>query len=413
MMMKSWLEIDENSDFTIHNIPFGIGRINGEKQIVSRIGDHIIDLDSLQDMGVYTELDLPYGIFLGENLNEMIDLGKSVTSSIRTITQKFFADRSFADKFNFEQDYILTPSKEVEMYLPVKIGDYTDFYSSKEHATNVGIMFRGADNALMPNWLHLPVAYHGRSSSIVVSGTPIKRPAGQLPNKDTGIPSYGKSREMDIEVEMAFVIGKSTKMGEVISCADAEQYIFGMMLFNDWSARDIQRWEYVPLGPFLGKNFGSTVSPWIITMEALEPFRTQGPVQETPVLDYLKTEGAKSFDINITATLTGQSGVETEICKTNYKHLYWNPSQQLAHHTVNGCNMNVGDVLASGTISGPDENSFGSLLELAWKGTKPLQLNDGTTRTFLEDGDSVSLSASCEKEGVRIGFGIAEGKIVS
>ncbi|MFZ1846566.1 MAG: fumarylacetoacetase [Saprospiraceae bacterium] len=411
--MTSWLNIDQDSDFSIYNIPFGIGRINGQFQIVSRIGDHVIDLDALQDIGIFVDDELPYGIFLGETLNEFIELGKPVTNSIRFKIQKFCADKTFASGFNYDFEDVFFDAKSVEMSLPVNIGDYSDFYSSKEHATNVGIMFRGVDNALMPNWLHLPVAYHGRSSSIVVSGTPIKRPKGQIPNKETGIPSFGPTKEMDIEVEMAFVIGKKTLLGDSIAAAKAEDYIFGMVLFNDWSARDIQRWEYVPLGPFLGKNFGSTISPWIVTMEALEPFRTSGPDKITEVLEYLVTEGDKSFDINISASLQSSLGVETEICKTNYKDLYWNPSQQLAHHTVNGCNMNIGDLLASGTISGESPDSFGSLLELSWNGTKPLRLNDGTTRTYLLDGDIVTLRGYSINGEIRVGFGEAIGQIVS
>lgn len=409
--LRSWIEVASESDFSIYNIPFGIGRLKGDQKILSRLGDSVIDLDAMQDLGVFVEADLPYGIFLSEKLNEFIGLGKEVTNAIRLKIQQFCSDKSFADQFTNNFEDIFFRASDVVMSLPVKIGDYTDFYSSREHATNVGIMFRGVDNALMPNWLHLPVAYHGRSSSIVVSGTPIKRPKGQLPNA-SGVPTYGPTNELDIEVEMAFVVGKNTTLGSTIPVDRAEEYIFGMMLFNDWSARDIQRWEYVPLGPFLGKNFGSTVSPWIVTMEALEPFRTKSPEQEPEVLEYLRSEGEKSFDINMSASIITTAGIETVICNTNYKNLYWNPSQQLAHHTVNGCNMNIGDVLASGTISGADEKSFGSLLELAWKGTKPVQLNDGTTRTFLLDGDKIILRGYAEKDGIRVGFGEASGEIV-
>lgn len=411
--MKPWLDIDPNSDFSIYNIPFGIAVLSGERQIVSRIGDHIIMLDILQDAGVFGELDLPYGVFIADSLNEMIGLGKPVTKAIRETVQRFFSDRSFADSFQFDLNDILIHADLVQMALPVRIGDYTDFYSSREHATNVGIMFRGPDNALMPNWLHLPVAYHGRASSIVVSGTDFKRPAGQILDSATGEPYYSRSKELDIEVEMAFVIGKPTALGESVPVSEAESYIFGFLLFNDWSARDLQRWEYVPLGPFLAKNFASTVSPWIVTLEALEPFRTSGPVQEKEVLEYLRSEGPHTFDIAIKAVLTTSEGIDTEISNTNYKYLYWNACQQLAHHTVNGCNINIGDVMASGTISGQDQASFGSLLELSWKGTRPIRLNDGTERTFLEDGDSVTLSARAVKGDIVVGFGQAEGRIIS
>lgn len=410
--MNCWKNINKNSDFSIYNIPFGVADLGGERQIVSRIGDFVIVLDILQDAGVFSEIDLPYGIFINNSLNPMIALGKGITTKIRLLTQRFFSDTAFADRFNLKEEEYLFESDVVQMVLPIEIGDYTDFYSSREHATNVGTMFRGADNALMPNWLHLPVAYHGRSSSIVVSGTKFKRPAGQLPNRETGIPSYGKSKEMDIEVEMAFVIGKQTQLGETIDVHSAEDFIFGMVLFNDWSARDIQRWEYVPLGPFLGKNFASTISPWVVTMEALEPFRTEGPKQETEVLPYLKSIGDRSFDIIISAELTTKEGVSTHICTTNYKYLYWNPSQQLAHHTVNGCNVNIGDLMASGTISGKERTSFGSMLEISWKGTQPILLNDGTTRTFLLDGDSITLTAYSEKDDIKVGFGQAIGTVL-
>lgn len=410
--MKSWLEVISDSDFSIYNIPFGIAEIGGEKLIVTRLGDKVIVLDMLQDAGVFAELDLPYGIFVADFLNDMIGLGKPITTSIRSAIQKYFTDEAYAQQFGLDAGQYLIDYQLVKMAMPIRVGDYTDFYSSREHATNVGIMFRGPDNALMPNWLHLPVGYHGRSSSIVVSGTDFKRPAGQMLDKDTGKPFYGKSHELDIEVEMAFIVGRNTHLGETIDVNEAEDFIFGMVLFNDWSARDIQRWEYVPLGPFLGKNFASTISPWVVTMDALEPFRTAGPVQDPEVLNYLATRGSKSFDIPISATLTTKEGVETVICETNYKYLYWNPSQQLAHHTVNGCNVNIGDLMASGTISGSDPSSYGSMLELAWKGTKPIQLADGSERTFLLDGDSITLRAKAVSGEVVVGFGEAKGTVL-
>ncbi|HPB53270.1 MAG TPA: fumarylacetoacetate hydrolase family protein, partial [Saprospiraceae bacterium] len=306
--MKSWLEIISDSDFSIYNIPFGIAEIGGEKLIVTRLGDKIVVLDMLQDAGVFADLDLPYGIFVADFLNDMIGLGKPITTSIRVAIQKYFTDEAYAQQFGLDAGQYLIDYQLVKMAMPIRVGDYTDFYSSREHATNVGIMFRGPDNALMPNWLHLPVGYHGRSSSIVVSGTDFKRPAGQMLDKDTGKPFYGKSHELDIEVEMAFIVGRNTHLGETIDVNEAEDFIFGMVLFNDWSARDIQRWEYVPLGPFLGKNFASTISPWVVTMDALEPFRTAGPVQDPEVLNYLATRGSKSFDIPISATLTTREG---------------------------------------------------------------------------------------------------------
>ena len=298
------------------------------------------------------------------------------------------------------------------MLLPIRVGDYTDFYSSIEHATNVGTMFRDPNNALLPNWRHLPVGYHGRASSIVVSGTEITRPKGQTKPKDDEPPVYGPSRLLDFELEMGFVIGKENGLGNAVSTADAEDYIFGLTLFNDWSARDIQKWEYIPLGPFLAKNFASTVSPWVITLDALEPFRVQGPEQEPKVLPYLQYEGMKNYNVNLQVAIQPENKEETVVCDSNFKYMYWNMTQQLAHHTVNGCNMRVGDLLASGTISGPTADSYGSMLEISWRGSKPVKMNDGSERKFINDGDTVIMRGWCEKDGLRIGFGEANGKIL-
>lgn len=298
------------------------------------------------------------------------------------------------------------------MLLPLHIGDYTDFYSSLEHASNVGAMFRDPQNPLLPNWRHLPVAYHGRASSIVVSGTPIRRPQGQTLPEGQHLPVFGPTRMLDFELETAFVVGKPTTSGERVSTEQAEEYLFGMVLFNDWSARDLQKWEYVPLGPFLSKNFASTISPWVVTLDALEPFRTAGPVQAPEVLPYLRFDGEKSYDIHLEAHLRTADGVEHLFCRTNFRYLYWNMCQQLAHHTVNGCNIRVGDLCASGTISGATPDSFGSLLELTWKGSTPIQLPDGSNRTFLEDGDTVVIKGFAQREGLRVGFGEARGTIL-
>jgi fumarylacetoacetase len=303
---------------------------------------------------------------------------------------------------------------DVEMLMPVEIGDYTDFYSSKEHATNVGIMFRGKENALLPNWLHLPVAYHGRASSVVISGTDIIHPLGQFKPADKDIPEFGKSKEMDFELEVGFLIGERSKLGEPISVNEANKYIFGMVLVNDWSARDIQRWEYVPLGPFLAKNFATSVSPWIVTLDALEPFKTEGPNQNPEPLSYLKTNGNPSYDIKLEVYIKTQKLSEPYlISKSNFKYLYWNIFQQLAHHTVNGCNIRTGDLMASGTISGVEKSSFGSMLELAWKGTEPIKLPNGEERIFLQDGDTIIIKGYCQGDGYRIGFGEVSGKIIS
>jgi fumarylacetoacetase len=291
------------------------------------------------------------------------------------------------------------------MLMPVRVGDYTDFYSSIDHATNVGTMFRDPNNALLPNWKHLPVGYHGRASSIFVSGHTFHRPKGQTKPADAELPVFGPSRLLDFELETAFIIGKPTENGESVSTQNAEEYIFGMVLFNDWSARDIQTWEYVPLGPFLAKNFASTISPWVVTMDALEPFRTAGYVQEPKVLSYLEYSGDKNIDINLEVLIKPQNSEESTVSRSNYKFMYWTMEQQLAHHTVNGCNINIGDMMASGTISGPTPDSFGSMLELTWRGTKPLTLKDGSERKFINDHDTVIMRGHCQKNGVRIGFG--------
>jgi fumarylacetoacetase len=334
------------------------------------------------------------------------------TKKIRERVQQLLLQENEELRTHSIRGKVLIKSKEVEMLLPVKIGDYTDFYSSIEHATNVGKMFRDPENALLPNWRHLPVGYHGRASSIVVSGTPIHRPKGQFKDANMDKPAFGPSRSMDFELELAFITGKSTQLGESIATQEAEDYIFGMVLFNDWSARDIQAWEYVPLGPFLGKNFGSSISAWVVPLEALEPFRLAGPVQEPEVLPYLSCSKAHNFDIQLEVWLQPDGKEASKICTSNFKYMYWNMAQQLAHHTVNGCNVNIGDVMASGTISGPTEDSFGSLLELSWKGTRPLTLATGESRTFIQDNDTVVMRGYSEKDGIRVGFGEVRGKLL-
>ena len=295
--------------------------------------------------------------------------------------------------------------------VPVKVGNYTDFYSSIEHATNVGSMFRGPDNALLPNWRHLPVAYHGRASSIIGSGQQIHRPKGQFQVSD-GIPTLGPTQKLDFELEMAFITCENNPLGDCIPANKVEDYIFGFVLFNDWSARDFQTWEYQPLGPFLAKNFASSISPWVVTLDALEPFRVDGPEQDPEVLPYLESYGPKNFDINLEVAIKTQESEENVISRTNFKHMYWNVNQQLAHHTINGCNVKVGDMFASGTISGSKPGSYGSMLELAWNGTKPLTLSDGSNRSFIEDQDTVVMRGFAEKNGVRIGFGEVSTRVL-
>lgn len=412
--MSSWIEIASDSDFSLDNIPFGIGSVNdGSPRGATRIGDFAIDLNALQKAGLFSGINLPDDIFSQSTLNEFIGLGKPVTTSVRARIQELLASENgeFRDNEQLRVDALRRVS-EVQMHMPVHVGDYTDFYSSKEHATNVGTMFRDPDNALLPNWLHIPVGYHGRASSIVVSGTPLHRPKGQTIAPDADKPSFGPSKLLDFELEMAFIVGKPNALGDSVSVANAEDHIFGMVVFNDWSARDIQKWEYVPLGPFLAKNFGSSISPWIITMEALEPFRVAGPKQEPAVLPYLEMQKNHSFDINLQASIETESGVAKTVSNSNFKFMYWSMAQQLAHHTVNGCNMNVGDMCASGTISGPTPESYGSMLEITWRGANPVSMPDGTERKFIQDGDSVVMSAYCEKDGKRVGFGDVRTKVL-
>ena len=414
--LTSWIEVPNNNDFPIQNIPFGMVELP-DKTITSAtlIGDTVIDLAILQNLGYFQEIpDLKSGIFRRKSLNDFIGLGKNITNKVReTIQEVFESSNIIAKEILTTHNLALYKLSDVKPILPIEIGDYTDFYSSMDHATNVGKMFRDPDNALLPNWKHLPVGYHGRSSSIVVSGTNIHRPMGQKKPKEAKSPAYGPSELMDFELEMAFITGKSTMLGESVPIDQADDYIFGLVLFNDLSARDIQAWEYVPLGPFLGKSFGSVISPWIITTEALEPFRTKLNKQEPEVLPYLQAKENTSFDLNLSVSITPEGETETRVCQSNLRHLYWSMSQQLAHQTVNGCNINIGDIYASGTISGPEPESFGSMLELTWRGSKPITLNDGSKRKFLNDNDTVTMRASAEKDGIKIGFGECVTKIVS
>lgn len=412
--MKSFVEYSSDSDFSIHNIPFGVTVFNKEYiGCCTRIGDQVVDLATLHDLGYFEDIKgLEDNVFEAYTLNEFIELGKPITNAARTRIQELLQEGSILSKDEKTIADAFYDLDKVKMMMPVHIANYTDFYSSIEHATNVGKMFRDPENALLPNWKHLPVGYHGRASSIVVSGTDINRPKGQTKPADADQPLFGPSKQLDFELEMAFILNRNSEMGESISTKDAEEAIFGMVIFNDWSARDIQAWEYVPLGPFLGKNFGSSISPWVVTMEALEPFRTASPKQEPAVLDYLQFEGDKNYDINLEVYLQPENGEENLISESNYKFMYWNMTQQLAHHTINGCNVEVGDLYASGTISGSDPKSFGSMLELTCRGQNPLQLKDGKERKFIEDNDTVTMKAWSEKDGIRVGFGEVSGKII-
>jgi fumarylacetoacetase len=409
--MTSWLPIPEDSDFSLYNLPYGIFSYAGKRPRVGvAIGDQIIDLKRAARFGLFAGLDLDPATLAKPHLNAFIRQGRGVHQAVRQRLQDWLGGGK--PTLQKKNKRVLVPQREAVLHLPVRIGDYTDFYSSEEHATNVGKMFRGEANALLPNWKHLPVAYHGRASSIVVSGTDIVRPRGQSRPSDSEPPVFGPSRALDFELEVAFIIGRDSVLGQPVPAAEAKDYIFGFVLFNDWSARDLQKWEYQPLGPFLGKNFASSMSPWVVTLDALAPLRTQGPVQEPPVLPYLQTSGERTFDLALEVALRPEGGPETVVCRSNFKYLYWNVAQQLAHHTVNGCNLKVGDLLASGTISGPTPDSFGSLQELTWGGKNPLPLAGGGERRFLQDGDTVTMRGWGTKDGLRVGFGEVAGKLL-
>lgn len=412
--LKSWVPVPEGSDFPIQNLPLGIfSHKDEQKHVGVAIGEQILDLtvlsrgtDFLTDSGVSSSL------FGKGFLNPILALGRGKLRALREAVSDLLEENNpqLRDDADMRKR-VLIPQNEVCMSMPIEVGDYTDFYSSIEHATNVGTMFRDPNNALLPNWKHLPVGYHGRASSIVPSGTDIRRPKGQT-KADGQDPTYGPTRLLDFELEMAFVIGEGNKLGESIPVANAEDHIAGMMLFNDWSARDIQKWEYIPLGPFLGKSFASTVSPWLVTLDALEPFRYPSPDQDPKPLDYLVSEGDQNFEIHLEVYIQPEGQAPHQVCASNFKYMYWSMRQQLAHHTVNGCNMRTGDMCASGTISGPTPDSYGSMLELSWRGSKPLPMPDGSERKFIQDGDTVIMKGYCEKDGIRIGFGECRGKVL-
>ncbi len=410
---KSWVEVPENSDFPIQNLPFGVFKTDLlEPRVGVAIGDKVLDLYSLAILGYLKNQPFEMDAYLSDSLNNLISYGKKTVRELRNhISDLLEVGNEELQKQDVHINQVFFDQKDVEMLLPVNVGDYTDFYSSRDHATNVGTMFRDPDNALLPNWLHIPVGYHGRASSIIVSGQEIKRPKGQTRPDPEAPPVFGPCKLLDFELEMAFVTFDGKELGKSISTKEAEDYIFGMCLFNDWSARDIQKWEYVPLGPFLAKNFASSISPWIVTLDALEPFKIPGPEQDPKVLPYLEYEGDKHYDINLEVAIQPEGGEDSTVCHSNFKHMYWNMAQQLAHHTVNGCNVRTGDMMASGTISGPERESYGSMLELSWRGTNPVKLSDGSERKFIQDHDTVVMKGHCAKDGVRVGFGEVRTKV--
>ena len=411
--LRSWVTGADHSEFPIQNLPFGIFQVaEGTKSVGVRIGEQVLDLAQMAAYGYFDDLPFASSDFTQDYLNPLMQKGKIAVRALRNRIAELLSTTNETFQSQKDQHNALIPVSKVKMALPVQIGDYTDFYSSKEHATNVGIMFRDPANALLPNWLWIPVGYHGRASSVIASDHPVIRPKGQIKPDDNADPIFAPSRQVDFELEMGFITFDGKPLGQSISTAEAEDYIFGLCLFNDWSARDIQKWEYVPLGPFLAKNFASSMSCWIVTLDALQPFACQTPEQDPEVLSYLKFEGLKSYDINLEVAIAAPNCSEHTVSKSNFKYMYWNMAQQLAHHTVNGCNVRCGDLMGSGTISGPTPDSYGSMLELAWKGTKPIQMPDGTERRFIQDHDTVIMRGHCAKDGIKIGFGEVRSELL-
>jgi len=412
--LRSFIDVDAASDFPIQNLPYGVfsSKDGRAPRIGVAIGDFVLDLWELAQDGRLDVGDL--GVFAGPTLNAFMALGPKVWSRTRARISELLRHDHPELRDNEElRALALVPMADVKLHMPIAVAGYTDFYSSREHATNVGVMFRGKDNALQPNWLHMPIGYNGRASTVVVGGTKVRRPRGQLKPPSAELPSFGPCKRLDFELEMGFVVGQPSAMGEMLTEKQAEEMIFGFTILNDWSARDIQQWEYVPLGPFQAKAFATSISPWIVTREALEPFRLHGPAQDPAPLPYLLQALANNYDLQLDVSLRAAGMNEAmRICRTNFKYMYWSSVQQLMHHASSGCAMNIGDVLGSGTISGPDKDSRGSLLEISWNGTEPVELPGGAKRTFLEDGDSLVMRGWCQGDGYRVGFGEVEGTIL-
>ncbi|PID81850.1 fumarylacetoacetase [bacterium DOLZORAL124_64_63] len=414
--LKSFIAVDPESHFPIQNLPFGIFSPTAQEgpRVGTRIGDFVLDLAILQDCGLLDSASLPPGIMGYRVLNPLMELPAEQRRALRLLISGLLrADEPTLRDDEALRRRVLLPADQVTMHLPVAIRDYTDFYSSREHATNVGMMFRSKENALMPNWQHLPVGYHGRASSIGISGEPVIRPMGQMLPADADTPVFGPCRLMDFELEMGFFVGRDTRQGEPIPVDQADDHIFGLVLVNDWSARDIQKWEYQPLGPFNAKNFATHISPWVVTLEALAPFRVAAPEQDPEPLPYLRQSDRGTYDINLEVEIRAEGQTDgLRVCASNFKYLYWTMAQQLAHHSISGCNMSSGDMLASGTISGPEKGSFGSMLEISWAGTQPVTLPGGGERKFLADGDTVTMSGWCQGDGYRVGFGDVSNTIL-
>ena len=413
--LRSFIEIDPSSDFPIQNLPYGVFFTpeRPELRVGVAIGDFVLDLAALEAAGLI-RFESATAVFAKPALNAFMALGPKVWTKTRARISELLRHDHPELRDNAElRKRVLIPRNFADMHMPIEVQGFTDFYSSKEHATNVGIMFRGKDNALMPNWLSIPIGYNGRASTVVVSGTPIRRPRGQLKPPTADVPTFGPCKRLDFELEMGVVIGQASAMGEMLTETQAEEMIFGFTLLNDWSARDIQAWEYVPLGPFQAKAFGTSISPWVVTREALEPFRVSGPVQDPTPLSYLQQAKPQNYDVQLAVDLrTEKMNKPAGISRTNFRYMYWSSVQQLVHHASSGCAMNVGDLLGSGTISGPEKGERGSMLELSWGGAEPLTLDGGEQRAFLEDGDSLVMRGWCQGDGYRIGFGEVEGTIL-
>ncbi len=413
--LRSFIEVSPSSDFPIQNLPYGAFSTTAfpAPRVGVAIGDFILDLAVLENEGLI-DVSPAYGVFAQASLNAFMALGPKIWSKTRAgISELLRHDNPHLRDNKELRSRALIPMRDAKLHLPIAVSGYTDFYSSKEHATNVGVMFRGKDNALQPNWLYMPIGYNGRASTVVVSGTEVKRPRGQLKPPNVEVPSFAPCKRLDFELEMGVVVGQPSAMGGMLSEQQAEEMIFGFVLLNDWSARDIQQWEYVPLGPFLAKAFATTISPWVVTREALEPFRVQGPAQDPAPLGYLKQAKPNNYNLELDVSLRpAGANAPTRICHTNFRYMYWSSVQQLMHHASSGCAMNVGDLLGSGTISGPEKDQRGSLLEISWNGTEPVELPGGVKRSFLEDGDSLVMRGWCQGGGYRVGFGAVEGTIL-
>jgi fumarylacetoacetase len=411
--LRSFIDVAPTSDFPIQNLPYGVfsSKDGLAPRVGVAIGEYVLDLWQLaQDCRIDV---VEPAVFAASTLNPFMALGPKVWSRTRTrISELLRADHPELRDNEQLRRRALVPMADVELHMPFAVSGYTDFYSSKEHATNVGVMFRGKDNALQPNWLHMPIGYNGRASTVVVSGTRVRRPRGQLKPPSAELPSFGPCKRLDFELEIGVVVGQSSPMGAMLTESQAEAMIFGFVILNDWSARDIQQWEYVPLGPFQAKAFATSISPWIVTREALEPFRLHGPQQDPAPLPYLRQLQPNNYDLELEVGLRAEPMKQAQtICRTNFKYMYWSSVQQLVHHASSGCAMNVGDLLGSGTISGPGKHQRGSLLEISWNGTEPVELASGLTRCFLEDADSLVMRGWCQGDGYRVGFGEVEGTI--